>query len=112
MADSEYAVYFVPWIVNNPPNWWASINIKNKSNFEQTVNITYENINGVVISKESIKISANVNHGWVIQDPQTRSITIEGTNDIFVSAFMGAGNVGENGGFTELNVRDITNLKN
>lgn len=111
MAE-EYAVYFIPWIVNNQPNWWGSINIKNKSNFNQNVKVTYEDIDGDVIGNETIIINSNSNHSWLLEDIRTRSVTIEATKSLFVTAFMGVGNVGSNAGFTELSVREITNLKN
>lgn len=104
----DYKAYYIPWIVNTPPTWWAGINLKNISEQDQDVCIRYENEFGDVINDEVLIVPAHGTYRWILQDTETRSILIECNGKIFVTALMGH----ENEGITELEVREITNLKN
>jgi len=104
----DYRAYYVPWIVHNPPTWWAGINIKNMSEDDHDVYVTYEDEQGHVQKTEMITIPAYENYKWILESTETRSITFECNAKIFITALMGKGDEG----ITELEVREITNLKN
>lgn len=105
MPAADYRQYYIPWIVTHD-GLWGGIDISNfpKGNTTNPVTITSFDASGNEVSKETVQIPPR-GHKTFGTDPKVRSVLIEGSTEIFVTAHQGNSH---DKLFTSLKVYDVT----